>query len=63
MPLNEDDAEELELTQDMMENDERTMEPDEEEQLAVPRFSRTILHCDNQTECEKLGVIEVYEMY
>jgi len=31
MPLNEDDAEELELTQEMMENDERTMEPDEEE--------------------------------
>jgi len=30
MPLNEEDAEDLELTQDTMTNDERSMDPDEE---------------------------------
>ena len=63
MPLNEEDAEDLELTQDTMTNDERSMDPDEEKQLLVPRFSRTILHCDDLAECDTLGVIEVYEMY
>ena len=63
MPIDDDDAENLKDLKENLEFEERGVDEDEVDDLKVPGFRRTIVHCDDSETCEQTGILEVTEIY